>query len=130
MPDLAHWAATTPERDAIITPSGRRTFAQLDAAANQFARALRRRGVEPDDPVALLAGNGPAFVEAYYGCQRAGARLTPVNWHLTADEAAYIVDDCEAKVLVATAELAAIAAPARARARACSVGLVAGGGID
>ncbi len=130
MPDLAQWAETSPERDAIITPSARRTFAQLDAAANRCAHALRRRGIEPGDPVALLAGNGPAFVEAYYGCQRAGARLTPVNWHLTADEAAYIVDDCEAKALITTADLGAIAAPARARASACTIGLVAGGPID
>ena len=49
--------------------------------------------------------------------QRAGLRLTPINWHLTADEAAYIVDDCEAQAFVADARFAEVAA-ARGRAGA------------
>ncbi len=56
--------------------------------------------------------------------------MTPVNWHLTADEAAYIVDDCDAKALVATADLAGVAAPCLAQAGGCTVALVAGGELD
>jgi long-chain acyl-CoA synthetase len=70
------------------------------------------------------------FVETYYGCQRGGLRLTTVNWHLTADEAAYIVDDCEAKALVTTSDLAEIAAACLARAPRCKVALVEGGGLE
>ena len=72
--------------------------------------------------------NQPLFVETVYACQRAGFRLTPINWHLTGDEASYIVDDCEAKALVTDAELvvrgAVRASPA---APACKVALVGGG---
>ena len=50
MPDLTHWATTTPERRAIISPSGTRTFAELDANANRVARALRARGWWPVMP--------------------------------------------------------------------------------
>ena len=35
-----------------------------------------------------------------YAAQRAGLRLTPINWHLTGEEAAYIVENCEAKAFV------------------------------
>jgi long-chain acyl-CoA synthetase len=118
MPDLAEWARGTPDRIAIASPVGNRTFAELDANANRLARALRARGLVPGDAVALLAGNRPEFVETWLACQRAGYRLTPVNWHLTADEAAYIVDDCRATALVTTGDLeVAAAAGANARSR-------------
>ena len=44
------------------------------------------------DGVALLCANRAEFVETYYAVMRIGARLTPINWHLTGDEAGYIVD--------------------------------------
>jgi long-chain acyl-CoA synthetase len=130
MPDLTHWATHTPDRNAIISPAGRRTFAELDANANRLARALRRYGLATGDAVALLARNQPVFVETLIACQRAGLRLTPVNWHLTADEAAYIVDDCEAKALVTTADLATLAEPCLSGAGGCKVALVAGAALD
>ena len=40
------------------------------------------------DGVALLCANRPEFAEALYAAQRAGLRLTPINWHLGADEIA------------------------------------------
>jgi len=128
MPDLAEWVVRTPERLAIASPSGNRTFAELDANANRLARALRARGLAPGDAVALLAENGPEFVETWLACQRAGYRLTTVNWHLNADEVAYIVDDCEAKALVATGDLGAMAS--RADVGAGTVVLVGGRTVD
>jgi long-chain acyl-CoA synthetase len=130
VPDLAHWASSTPDANAIVSPAGSRTFAELDANATRVARALLARGLVPGDAVALLAGNRPMFVETYYGCQRAGLRLTTVNWHLTADEAAYIVDDCEAKALVTTSDLAEVAGACLARAGRCKVALVEGGATE
>lgn len=131
MPDLDHWATTTPDVPAIVVVGGEtRTFAELSAAADRLARALRSRGLVAGDAVAVLAGNEPVFVEAFFACQRAGFRLTPVNWHLTAEEAAYIVGDCEAKALITTAALAAVAGPCLAAAPGCEVALVAGGVVD
>ncbi|MET0904148.1 MAG: AMP-binding protein [Acidimicrobiales bacterium] len=130
MPDLGHWAQATPDAAALVGPNGSRTFAELDANANRLARALRSRGLVAGDAVALLANNQPLFVEAVHACQRAGFRLTPINWHLTGDEASYIVDDCEAKALVTVAELASVAGPCLAAAPACKVALVGGGPID
>jgi long-chain acyl-CoA synthetase len=130
MPDLNHWATTTPDQPAIISDAGSRTFAQLAANANRLARALYSRGLEPGDSVALLAPNAPVFVETVYACQRAGFRLTTVNWHLTPDEAAYIVDDCEAKALITAAPLADLARECLDRAPRCKVGLIAGGELD
>jgi long-chain acyl-CoA synthetase len=130
MPDLATWAANAPDATAIISPAGARNFAELSANANRLARALRNRGLVAGDAVALIAGNQPIFVETLFACQRAGFRLTPVNWHLTGDEAAYIVDDCEAKAVITTVDLEDVVVPCRVGTTKCSAAFVAGGPLD
>jgi long-chain acyl-CoA synthetase len=126
---LAYWAGEAPDRPAIVSPFGDRTFAELNARANQLARALRRRGLQPGDGVALLCANRAEFAEVLGATQRAGLRLTPVNWHLTASEAAYIVDDCEAAAFIADARFAGVAAAVAAEAPRARVRLAVGGAI-
>jgi len=125
---LTYWSRRIPDRQAVVSAFGSRTFAELDARANQLARALRRRGLAPGDAVALICGNAPAFVETVVATQRAGLRLTPVNWHLTAGEAAYIVADCEARALVA--ERGVDAAFEQPPPPSCGVVLATGTGPD
>ena len=93
---IAYFAAQDPDRPAIISPFGNRTFAELNGRANQLVAALAERGIEPGDPVALLCTNRPEFAEVYAAVHRYGLRITTINWHLTGEEAGYIVDDCEA----------------------------------
>jgi long-chain acyl-CoA synthetase len=59
--------------------------------------------------VALLCSNRVEFVEVFAAVLRGGFRLTPINWHLTADEVGYIVDDCEAKAFFAEDRFAEVA---------------------
>ncbi len=127
---LAWWAEQQPDTPAIITADSTRTFAELNADANRLVRALRSRGVVAGDAVAVACRNRPEFVEATYACQRGGYRLTTVNWHLTADEAGYIVENCEARALLADVAVADMARGAAADAPACSVLLAIGGPID
>jgi len=127
---LAYWAARNGQKPAVISPSGDRTFAALNERANQLARALRRRGLRSGDAVALICGNRPEFAEVVYATQRAGLRLTPINWHLTGAEAAYIVSDCEAKAVVSDAALGAVAGASVEDNASCTVRLAVGGSIS
>lgn len=127
---LRYWAEVAPERTAIESDRGSRTYAELDARANQLVRALRSRGVVAGDAVALICSNRPEFAEVVAACSRGGYRLTAINWHLTGGEAAYIVDDCEATALVADARLATTAIEAAARAPRASIRLAVGADID
>ena len=102
---LAWWAAKGPDRPAVITAYGNRTFGELNANINRLVRALRARGLAPGDSVALMCTNRPEFLEVLYAAQRSGLRLTPINWHLTGEEAAYIVANCEAKAFIGATEL-------------------------
>jgi long-chain acyl-CoA synthetase len=101
----AWWAQRIPDRLALITPNGDRTYADLNADINRLCRALRSRGLQVGDALAVMCTNGPEFIEALYASMRMGLRFTPINWHLTGEEAAYIIDNCEAKAFVCSAEL-------------------------
>ena len=50
----------------------------------------------------------------FWATRRAGLRITAINWHLTGEEAAYIVDDCDAKAFFADARFADAAGARRA----------------
>ena len=106
----AFWAARQPEKVAVFEMSGpTRTFGQLNANANRIARLLRDKGLKPGDSVALLCPNRAEFVDVLFATQRCGLRMTPVNWHLTPDEIAYVIDNCEARALFAEASVASAA---------------------
>ncbi|MDP3382286.1 MAG: AMP-binding protein, partial [Phenylobacterium sp.] len=106
----AFWAARQPEKVAVFEMSGpTRTFGQLNANANRIARLLRDKGLKPGDSVALLCPNRAEFVDVLFATQRCGLRMTPVNWHLTPDEIAYVIDNCEARALFAEASVAGAA---------------------
>jgi len=98
---LAFHAAKAPDRLAVASQFGERTFSELNARANQLVRVLRQAGLKADDAVAMILVNRPEFMEVYFACQRAGFRVTPINWHLTGDNASYIVGNCEAKAFIA-----------------------------
>jgi long-chain acyl-CoA synthetase len=106
---VAWFATIEPDRPAVVAERGTLTFAELDARANRLVRALRTRGVAAGDAIALIAPNRAEWVETYVAAQRAGLRLTPINFHLGPDEAEYIIRDCGAKVVVLDARLAELA---------------------
>ena len=128
---LAYHAQQAPERIAVISNFGERTFGELNARANQLARVLRDAGLQPDDGVAMLLTNRPEFAEVYYACMRAGYRVTPINWHLTGDNASYIVGNCEAKAFIADVRCSEPAIEAlRDNQAALKVSLAVGGTIE
>ena len=127
---LAWHAENAPERMALVSDKGNRTFAELNFRTNQLVRALRRQGLQAGDAVALLCSNRPEFVETVAACQRGGFRLTPINWHLTGTEVGYIVDNCEAKAFIAEDRFKASAIEAASMASSLRVKFAVGGAID
>lgn len=97
---IARFARDTPDRPAVIAEQGGRTYGELNRRANQLARVWRRAGIRAGDAIALLMSNRAEFLDVYMAALRTGVRMTPVNWHLKADEIAYIVDNCEARTLI------------------------------
>jgi long-chain acyl-CoA synthetase len=103
----AHVAEHGDKHALVMGASGEtRTYRQLEEASNRVAQLLRARGLRTGDRVAVLLVNRPAWYEVVWGALRAGLYVTPVNFHLAAAEAGYIVADCGARALVADAGLA------------------------
>ncbi len=127
---LAYRAVHVPDKLAVVSEYGQRTFAQLNYRVNQLARAFRSAGLGPDDAVAMLLVNRCEFLEVYYAAMRTGMRVTPINWHLTGDDAAYIVANCEAKVFVADIACQASALEALQGTSEVRLALAVGGEIE
>jgi acyl-CoA synthetase (AMP-forming)/AMP-acid ligase II len=76
------------------------TYRELDDRSNQVAQLFRDAGLRFGDHVAILMENRPEYFEVCWAAQRSGLFYTCINWHFTAEESAYILDDCDAQVLV------------------------------
>lgn len=129
--ELAVIAATWPDRPALTMAAPRgsgpvTTFAELEADVNRLTRAFRSRGLEPGDGLALLCSNRVEWIETYWATQRCGLRLIPVNWHLEADDVAYVVSDSGARAIVAEAQFAQLAGGATAEHRLAIGGEIPG----
>lgn len=126
---LAYHAQQAPERMAVQTSFGDRTFAELNAKANQLARVFKKAGLKTDDGVAMLLVNRPEFLEVYYACMRSGLRITPINWHLTGDNASYVVSNCGARAFIADVRCQQSAIDALADNRGQLEVMLAAGGV-
>jgi acyl-CoA synthetase (AMP-forming)/AMP-acid ligase II len=126
---LSEIAGRTPDKPAVVMSDGSRsmTYTELDERSRRVAGLLRGHGVRATDHVALVMDNVPEFLEVAWGAQRAGALWTPVNWHLTEEEAAYVVGDCGARILFASDATGDLAARIAARTPALEATYVAGG---
>ncbi len=104
-------AATTPDKPAVIEAATGKivTYRELEDRSVQFAHWLTGQGLAPGDHLAVLSVNDATVFEIYWGAVRSGMVVTFVNTHLTPAEVAYIVDDCDARVLVVSAPLAELA---------------------
>lgn len=95
-------ASRTPSRIALV--DGRKgtefTYADLDERSSILAGMLRAAGVRRGDRAALLMGNSTTFLELLFAAAKLGAVTVPINFRLSAGEVAYIIDDCQASVLL------------------------------
>jgi long-chain acyl-CoA synthetase len=104
-------AKTHPDRPAYIMGATGETvtYRQLDERSNQAAQLFRSLGLKPGDVVALFMDNNPRFYELTWAAQRSGLYFTPIPSKLTAGEVEYILGDCGAKVMVASASVGSVA---------------------
>ena len=110
-------ARATPDRPAIVTAETGEviSYAELNDRSMRLARVLRR-SLDEGARVALLMENTPAVFIAAWACRRSALRFVPVNWHLTRDEAAYIVTNSDAEALIVSSGMAELAADLAAAA--------------
>jgi len=77
------------------------TYGEVNDRVNQLAHALAERGVGEGDRVALLSPNTHYFIETLYASNKLGAVFVPMNYRVTPDTYEYILNDCDADVVIA-----------------------------
>lgn len=108
-------AACLPEHVAQVHGPRRVTWAAFDAVANGFAAALLHAGAAHQDKVALYLHNGPAYLQAAFGCMKAGLVPVNTNYRYQDDELAYLWTNCDATAIVFHGAFSARAEAVRAR---------------
>ena len=124
-----HWSQVCPDKPAVVNAAtgSTVTYRELDQRSNRLAQLLWAKGLRPGDHVALFMENHLAFFEVTWAALRSGLYLTAINRYLTADEAGYILENCEAQALIASAHLQDIAAALPAQAPRCATCLMVDG---
>ena len=90
---------TYPDREAVVDEGLRLTYSEFGRRCDRWSAALQHLGVSHGDRVAYIAPNTHALLESFYAVPQIGAILVPINYRLIADDFAYIIGHCGAKVL-------------------------------
>jgi long-chain acyl-CoA synthetase len=106
-------AEEDPNWTAIVEPDGTELGAgDLLTRVNQLTSGLRAAGLSPGDGIAALLPNSAAAFEVLLSALQAGWYLTPINWHFTPPEVAYLVADSGAKAFFVHERFAELGAAA------------------
>jgi long-chain acyl-CoA synthetase len=111
---IAMHAENKPDVLALVEEQRLLSWAQLVALRNRVANALSRLGVSVGDNVVNWSANCTEGVATLAACSHIGAVVTPMNHRLKAEEAAYILDNSRAQVVVVDQRFLAVAAECQA----------------
>ncbi|MGD8292155.1 MAG: AMP-binding protein [Desulfobacterales bacterium] len=97
-----------PDREAIISESGRWTFQQWEQNSNKRAHAFARHGIKKGDHVATLFLNGNEVLETFLALLKLGAIIVPLNARHSSKELRYVIDHSDASAIVFSHEFESI----------------------
>ena len=89
---------------------GRLTYRRAQELARAQAAGLDERGLAVGDRVAILSQNSARLLVSFFGVSGSGRVLVPVNFRLSHDEIAYILEHSGASMLLVDPELADVVA--------------------
>ncbi len=112
----AELAVSRPQEIALRDENREMIWADIDDTLNRVANGLNQYDLGENRRVAVFAENAVETAMANLGGLIAGASVVPVNFHLTADEVAYILGDAGVRVLFADARTLERAVDAAAQA--------------
>ncbi|MCG8506576.1 MAG: acyl-CoA synthetase [Sphingomonadales bacterium] len=105
------WSEEFPNRLAAVIANSdiSVSYAELARRSNRLARMIRDAGLRQGDHIAVFMENNIRYFEVVWAALRSGLYITPINSHLSAGEAGYILGDCQAKILISSHHLADVA---------------------
>ena len=97
---LARSAKNNPSKTAIIVKEQEYSYGLLKENAENFARYLIYTGIKKGDRIAIYMDNSWQSIVSIYGITLSGGVFLVINPQTKADKLKYILNDCEAKILV------------------------------
>src|SRR2546421_11416259 len=89
------------QREAVVDDGLRLSYAELFDRCDRWSSALSELGLRQGDRVAYIAPNTHAQLESFFAVPQIGGVLVPINYRLTADDFAYLINHSGAKVVCA-----------------------------
>ena len=96
---------THPDKTAVICGNHRFNYIQLRKRIEKLTGGLQAIGIEKNDKIAIIHRNCHRFLETYFAAAKIGAILIPVNHRLDAKDFVYILNNSQAKTLIAQPDL-------------------------
>ncbi|GIP63249.1 acyl-CoA synthetase [Virgibacillus pantothenticus] len=109
---LSRTADRMPDKNAITYKSITLTYKDLNHLVNQTAHAFLAHGMKKGDMITVMSKNSLDFVIVNFALARIGAVMVPINYLLSLEDIAYIVEHAEVTGLIASEEYANILAQA------------------
>lgn len=123
---LTDHIAASGESIALADDAGRLTWRELGERVDRWVGLFTALGLGEGDRLACVLGNRRETYEVLLACLHTGLTLVPVNWHLTAPEIAYILDDSQSRAVITERAYAPVVADAVAGCGHRMESLVAG----
>lgn len=101
---ISNQAIKTPNATALLFKDDAYSYSDLQSHIETVAQGLVSLGLNPDDRVATYLPKLPETVFGLFGAANAGGVFVPVNPLLKPKQVAYILDDCDVKILITSAQ--------------------------
>jgi 3-oxocholest-4-en-26-oate---CoA ligase len=99
-----------PEREYVVADGKRRTYAEMEARANQLAHYLASQGIGPGDHVGIYAYNSVEWVETAWAVFKLRAIWININYRYVKDELRYLLSNADLQALVYQREFSPLVA--------------------
>lgn len=93
------------EKTAVICGNKQYSYKRFKERVDRLSSSLMALDIQKDDRIAIIHRNCHRYLETYYAAAKMGAVLVPINFRLSAEDFAYILNDSLAKVLIAQPDL-------------------------
>ena len=105
---LATAAAFDPGKAAFVMEEKSMSYAEADAASNQFANALLSNGAAPGDNIAVIGHNSIEYAISYFGIARAGCASLHLSPRMTGKELEYCLKGGNVRLTICDPDIPAI----------------------
>ncbi|QSF97260.1 lichenysin non-ribosomal peptide synthetase LicA [Bacillus paralicheniformis] len=93
-------AADHPEKTAVVYEGQKLSYRELNEQSNRLARALRRRGIGPDAPAAIVMERSERVITAMLGVLKAGGAYVPIDPGFPEERIRFMLEDSKVKAVI------------------------------